>query len=38
MLVLDVNLNGFWSIELKRKLTDARMLPPVIFTTALDEY
>jgi FixJ family two-component response regulator len=36
-LVLDINLNGFSGIELKRKLTDAGISPPVIFITARDE-
>jgi FixJ family two-component response regulator len=36
-LVLDINLNGSSGIELKRKLTDAGISPPVIFITARDE-
>ena len=36
-LVLDINLNGFSGIELKRKLTDTGISPPVIFITARDE-
>jgi FixJ family two-component response regulator len=36
-LVLDINLNGFSGIELKRKLTDDGISPPVIFITARDE-
>jgi FixJ family two-component response regulator len=35
-LVLDINLNGLSGIELKRKLTDAGISPPVIFITASD--
>jgi FixJ family two-component response regulator len=35
-LVLDINLNGFSGIELKRELTDAGIAPPVIFITASD--
>jgi FixJ family two-component response regulator len=36
-LVLDINLNGVSGIDLKRKLTDTGILPPVIFITARDE-
>jgi FixJ family two-component response regulator len=32
--VLDINLNGVSGIELKRKLTDAGISPPIIFITA----
>jgi FixJ family two-component response regulator len=33
-LVLDINLNGFSGIELKRKITETGIAPPVIFITA----
>ena len=36
-LVLDINLDGFSGIELKRKLTAAGIAPPVIFITAQDD-
>jgi FixJ family two-component response regulator len=36
-LVLDINLNGASGIELKRKLNDAGIAPPVIFITAQDD-
>ena len=36
-LVLDINLNGVCGIELKRKLTDIGISPPVIFITGRDE-
>jgi FixJ family two-component response regulator len=36
-LVLDINLDGFSGIDLKRKLTDAGILLPVIFITARDD-
>ena len=36
-LVLDINLNGSSGIELKRKLNEAGIAPPVIFITGRDE-
>jgi FixJ family two-component response regulator len=36
-LVLDINLNGFSGIELKRKITETGIAPPVIFITARDD-
>jgi FixJ family two-component response regulator len=36
-LVLDINLDGFSGIDLKRKLTDAGIPLPVIFITARDD-
>jgi FixJ family two-component response regulator len=36
-LVLDINLNGFSGIELKRKMTETGIAPPVIFITARDD-
>ena len=36
-LVLDINLNGSSGIELKHKLNDAGIAPPVIFITGRDE-
>jgi FixJ family two-component response regulator len=36
-LVLDINLNGFSGIELKRKMTETGIEPPVIFITARDD-
>jgi FixJ family two-component response regulator len=36
-LVLDINLDGSSGIELKRKLNEAGIAPPVIFITGRDE-
>jgi FixJ family two-component response regulator len=36
-LVLDINLNGFSGIELKRKLNEGATALPVIFITARDD-
>jgi DNA-binding response OmpR family regulator len=36
-LLVDINLNGLSGIELKRKLTDTGVSPPVIFITGRDE-
>ena len=36
-LVLDINLNGSSGIELRRKLNEAGIAPPVIFITGRDE-
>ena len=36
-IVLDINLNGFSGIELKRKMTETGIAPPVIFITARDD-
>ena len=36
-LVLDINLNGSSGIELKRKLNEPGIAPPVIFVTGRDE-
>ena len=35
--MLDINLNGSSGIELKRKLNEAGIAPPVIFITGRDE-